>query len=360
MKKGWLVAVSLFLLPAGHAGAQNKLQHELLIFGSAEVARTPGVDEEEATDIEAEKVAADILFSLQSNSFRVFGEFLLTNHEADFERLQVGWEPSDHSVFWLGRFHQASSVWNHLHHHGQFVQTSISRPASEQWEDDGGIIPQHFLGLLWESGWRVGGSYRVKTALGAGLAPVITPDGLEPFDVVQPDASAHNLGVQARIAYQPNELEDTGVGLLFARNEIGAKDAPQSPLGPFDHVDQTVIGMFARGEWGPWKLQATGYHVANKLNGAEAAPSQDFFTGYVQVERDLPHGFELFARHENTTDASDDLYLQMFPKYVLRRTALGGRWQFARSHALTFEVANSDSRTESYPEYRLQWSAALL
>lgn len=359
MKKALLVAVSLLLLPASRAGAQNKLQHELLIFGSAEVARTPGVDEEEATDIEAEKVAADILFSLQSNSFKTFGEFLLTNHEADLERLQLGWEPSDHSVFWLGRFHQASSVWNHEHHHGQFLQTSISRPASEQWEDDGGVIPQHFLGLLWESDWRVGGTYRVKSALGAGLAPLITPDGLEPFDVLKPDASGHKLGGQARIAYQPNELEDTGVGLLFARNEIGAKDAPQSALGPFDHVDQTVIGLFLKGEWAPWKLQVTGYHVTSGLEGIPGAPHQSFFTGYAQVERDLPHGCELFARHENTADASESLYLQMFPKYVVRRTSLGFRWQFARSHALTLEVASSDSRSESYSEYRLQWSAAL-
>jgi hypothetical protein len=359
MRKTSLTMAGLLLLAAGTAGAQN-LQHELLIFGSAEVARTPGVDEETATDIEPEKVAADILFSLQSNSFKAFGEYLLTNHEADLERLQFGWEPSDHQVVWLGRFHQASSVWNHEHHHGQFLQTSVSRPASEQWEDDGGIIPQHFLGLLWESGWSIGGAYRLKSAIGAGLAPIITPKGLEPFDVLHADASGHKLGVQARIAYQPDEMQESGIGLLIGRNEIGAEHSPQSALGPFDHVDQTVIGLYAKGEWGPWKAQLTGYQVSASLEGIAGAPRQDFFTGYVQVERDLPKGFELFARHENTADATDNLYLQMFPKFVIRRSALGGRWQFARSHALTLEIATADSRNDSYMEYRLQWSAALL
>jgi len=353
--------VAFLLLLAGPASAQNQnLQHELLIFGSAEVARTPGVDTEEATDIEPERVAADILFSLQSNSFKAFGEFLLTNHEADLERLQFGWEPSDHSVLWLGRFHQASSVWNHEHHHGQFLQTSVSRPASEQWEDDGGIIPQHFLGLLWESDWQIDGKYKLKSALGAGLAPVITPDGMEPFDVLKPNANGRRYGVQARIAYQPKELEDTGIGLLIARNQIASQDSPQSALGPFDYIDQTVIGLFAKGEWGPWKAQFTGYQVSADFEGISSAPRQDFFTGYLQVERDLPKGFELYARHENTADATDNLYLQMFPKFVIRRTSLGGRWQFARSHALTVEVANTDSRNDSYMEYRLQWSAALL
>src|SRR6185295_15613878 len=241
MKTARLVAACLILFPAGRGIAGN-LQHELLVFGAAEVARTPGADEKE-TDVEAEKVAADVLFSLQSNSFKAFDEFLLTNHEADLERLQLGWEPSDHSVLWMGRFHQASSVWNHQHHHGQFLQTSVSRPACEEWEDEGGIIPQHFLGLLWESDWRLGGTYRLKSAIGAGLAPVITPDGMEPFDVLKPNASGHKLGAQARIAYQPHELQDTGVGLLIASNEIAAKDAPLSSLGTFDHIDQTVIGL---------------------------------------------------------------------------------------------------------------------
>jgi len=361
MKTAWLVAVGPLLLAAGNVTAQNapSLQHELLIFGSAELAHTPGLDEED-TGVEQEKVAADVLFSLQSNSFKAFGEYLLTNHEADLERIQVGWEPSDHSVFWLGRFHQASSVWNHEHHHGQFLQTSISRPASEEWEDEGGIIPQHFLGLLWESSWRVGGVYRLHSALGAGYAPLMTPDGLEPFDVLKANAKGRKLGVQARIAYQPNELEDTGIGLLFARNEIGTEGAPVSALGPFDHIDQTVAGVYAHGEWDKWKLQVTGYHVDTVIEGITGAPKQSFFTGYAQIERELPHGFEIFGRYENTADADENLYLQMIPTFVIRRTLLGGRWQFARSHALTLQIGRAESRSHEYSEFRLQWSAALL
>ena len=58
--------------------------------------------------------------------------------------------------------------------------------------------------------------------------------------------------------------------------------------------------------------------------------------------------------------ADESAYLQLFPKFVIRRTTLGARWQFARSHALTLEVSDSHSRTQSYNEFRLQWSAALL
>jgi len=344
---------------AGIAGAQD-MQHELLVFGSGEGASTTGADED-ATDVEEVKIAADVLFSLQHNSFKVFGEYLLTNHESDLERFQIGWEPTERSVVWLGRFHQASSVWNHEHHHGQFLQTSITRPASEEWEDEGGIIPQHFVGALWETSWRIGSGHPLHTAFGGGIAPIITADGLEPLDLLHPDASGHKFGAQARIAYLPHALEDTGVGLLYAHNEIGAENDSTVTPAPFDHIDQSVIGAYGKYESNKWKLSATGYQVSTWFEGPGIAhQSDDFFAGYAQVERAFAHGVEVFARHENTVHADESAYLQLFPKFVIRRTTLGARWQFARSHALTLEVSDSHSRTQSYNEFRLQWSAALL
>lgn len=359
MRIAWLVACTGLLLLPGLTRAQD-LQHELLVFGSAELARTSGVDEDETT-VDEEKIAADVLFSLQHNAFKVFGEYLLTNHESDLERFQVGWEPSERSVVWLGRFHQASSVWNHEHHHGQFLQTSVTRPASEEWEDEGGIIPQHFVGALWEASWRTGNTYGLHTAFGGGIAPVITDEGLEPFDLLQPNLSRHKVGAQARIAYQPHELQDTGVGLLYAHNEIATRAEGGRFLAQFDHVDQTVLGAYGRYESHDWKLQAAAYHVTTWFDGATIGyQHQSFLVGYAQVERDLPRGLELFGRYENTARASDSLYLQLFPKFVERRATLGARWQFARSHALSLEVSDSDSRTRNYREFRLQWSAALL
>jgi hypothetical protein len=358
MKTAWLFAFATVLVAAS-AGAQD-VQHELLVFGSGEIARTTGADED-ATEVDEEKIAADVLFSLQRDSFKVFGEYLLTNHESDLERFQVGWEPTEHSVLWFGRFHQASSVWNHEHHHGQFLQTSVTRPASEEWEDEGGIIPQHFVGTLWESSWRIGNGYPLHTAFGGGIAPILTEEGLEPFDLLHPDLSDHKFGAQARIAYLPHELNETGIGLLYAHNEIAAEGGSPATIAPFDHIDQSVIGAYVKYDSDRWKLTATGYYVSSWFEGAGTAPLRNnFFVGYGQLERDFAHGLEVFARHENSAHAGDSAYLELFPKFVLRRTTLGARWQFARSHAVTLEISDSTSRTRSYHEFRLQWSAALL
>ena len=51
----------------------------------------------------------------------------------------------------FGRFHQPGSAWNNELHHGHYLQTAITRPAIEAWEDEEGLIPQHLVGTLLES-----------------------------------------------------------------------------------------------------------------------------------------------------------------------------------------------------------------
>jgi hypothetical protein len=252
-------------------------------------------------------------------------------------------------------------VWNHEHHHGQFLQTSITRPSAEEWEDEGGIIPQHFVGLLAESSWHAGAHGGVRAAFGGGIAPVITPEGLEPFDLLEPNIRRHKLGFQARLAWLPDELEDAGVGVVFAHNEIAWRDVPDAPANIFDHIDQTVMGVYANLEAHDWKVHAAAYRVQADMSehgGSDAR--NDFLTGYLQVERSLSYGLEVFLRHENTADVESSGYLALFPNFVARRNSVGARWQFAREHALSIQVGDSHTLHDRYHEFRLQWSAALL
>jgi hypothetical protein len=352
-----VLLAGLAIIPA--LGAAEPLQRELLVFGSGEAAQTSGADTD--VDVDHARIAADVLFSLQKGRTKFFGEYLLANHEHDLERLQIGWEPTDRSVIWFGRFHQASSVWNHEHHHGQYLQTSITRPAAEDWEDEGGIIPQHFLGVLTESSWHTGSRSGLRVALGGGIAPVITPDGLEPVDLLEPNLNRHKLGFQARIAWMPDELEETGFGLLFAHNEIAWRGPDDARPVSFDHIDQTVFGLYVNLETSKWKVHAAAYRVQASMDEHGGPPPRnDFLTGYVQVDRALSPSLEAFVRHEDTADTEDSGYLALFPNFVTWRTSAGLRWQLARQHALSLQVGDSHTRRDGYREYRLQWSAALL
>lgn len=358
MKRRPSIAIALLCALAPILGVAADSQHELLIFGSAEIARTSGLDVPD-TDIDDEKVSADLLYSVQRGRLRLFGEYLLTNHEADLERFQIGWEPSDRTVLWLGRFHQASSVWNHEHHHGQFLQTSITRPAIEEWEDEEGIIPQHFFGLLAESSWHLPGGHGLRTAFGGGAAPSLTARGLEPIDVFEMNFDRHQVGFQARVTFLPQELEYSGIGALYAHNELNWTGAPSVALPTLDHMDQTVVGLYTNYERAPWKLNGAAYRVSTRLIGVAGNPLQHFLVGYAQLERTLPRNLAVFARREDSANTRDADYLTLFPDFVLQRSTLGARWEIARQHALTLQIAESRTRLDRYREFRLQWSAAL-
>src|SRR5712671_4347155 len=123
----------------------DPFKYEFLLLPSAQFIGT--FDRHAAsTQIHDEVVQADTLLTLQEGPIKLFSEYLLSDHEGDLERLQLGWQLSDETILWIGRFHQPTSVWNHDHHHGQYLQTSITRPAIDEWEDLGGVLPQHFTG----------------------------------------------------------------------------------------------------------------------------------------------------------------------------------------------------------------------
>src|SRR5262249_53135937 len=65
----------------------------------------------------------------------------------DVERLLVRYTRSDRLRIAAGRGHAALGYWNDAYHHGALLQPTIARPQGLRFEDDGGILPVHFVGV---------------------------------------------------------------------------------------------------------------------------------------------------------------------------------------------------------------------
>lgn len=335
----------------------DPLQHEFLLLPSAEAV---GTFDRHApvTRIVDEVLKADTLFSLETGPFKLFGEYLLSDHEGDLERFQLGWQMSDDTVIWIGRYHQPTSVWNHDHHHGQYLQTSISRPSIDEWEDLGGVLPQHFTGMLIESS-RPAFGWRLRTAFGAGIAPQLTADGLEPFDLVHPDSDHHRLGYQARASLHPDELTETGYGLLAAQDAMPTVGLLPPALLGLQYVDLRLLGAFATYAGTTWKVSATVYHAQAQLHYTGSLVNDNFEVGYVEIERRLPFDLTGFARWEDARAAAGSAYLKLFEEFARSRHVIGLRWDFAQAQALTTQLTDSHTLSGRFSDIRLQWSAAL-
>ena len=64
---------------------------------------------------------------------------------ADVEQVQIRWR-TRRGVLEVGRMHTDIDFWNRAYHHGLWLQTPIERPRALRFEDDGGIIPVHWVG----------------------------------------------------------------------------------------------------------------------------------------------------------------------------------------------------------------------
>ena len=111
--------------------------HEFLFFPSVDGLYTFS-ESDSSVDESSANAALDLLYGYSGDRFRFLGEFLWSSDEAEFERLQAGIRVSENVSIWGGRFHSPAKFWTSEYHHGQYLQTSITRPALEEWEDDGG------------------------------------------------------------------------------------------------------------------------------------------------------------------------------------------------------------------------------
>lgn len=305
-----------------------------------------------------ESLTADILYTHSRGRFRVLAETEVSTDDHEIERLQLGWEVGADSLIWAGRFHQPSSAWNTEHHHGQYLQTAITRPNIEHWEDEGGLLPQHIAGVLAETRASVGDSAGIAIAVGGGVAPVIAAGALDPVRILHSNSVGHRGSWSGRVAFLPELLGEDSIGVVYAHHQVAVLDPTIAALFNADGVTLNVAGLFGKLARNDWRLQASLYHVDARLG---AGTSRDSFTaGYLQAERELPHRLTAFARLENSVDASGSRYVQFqAAEFELRRALAGLRWDFARRQALTLEAGHAATLGSRFSELRLQWSGVL-
>jgi hypothetical protein len=308
-------------------------------------------------------IDVDVVFALTHQQFRMFGEYFITPGEHDLERFQVGYEVVPDTVVWLGRFHQPGSAWDTEHHHGRYLQTAITRPSIENWEDEDGLIPQHITGVLVESRRQFGAKAGVQFSAGAGAAPVIEPEHNEPINLVGNNPGRHGVSLTGRLAYLPDYVETSSTGFLFGHDQLFASREAASRVIRSNHVVLTIYGAYLDWSLGEWRIIGTGYYVNVELD--RPSPDGSFISGYVQAERQFPYQLTAFARVEDSARMQRLRYVTQLDQdtkdidITIRRQTGGLRWDFARRQALTVEVGHEASLSQHGNEVRLQWSAAI-
>jgi hypothetical protein len=224
-------------------------------------------------------------------------------------------------------------LWNTSFHHGANLQTSLSRPRFVEFEDKGGIIPAHSVGL-WASG---------KARLGPGK---ITYDGYLSngprirdrhlnFNAFTDDNSGKMLG--GSLGYEPAGLFS---GLTAGVHGFGSTVNAYSSSGLV--LNQTKLRMTG-GYFGydadDWEAIGEYYRFANSdmVGGAKHGSNAWF----IHVGR-MFGALTPYVRYERTALAADDAYFssQRVGRSYKRATA-GARYALDAKSSLKLEVSET-------------------
>ena len=99
-----------------------------------------------------------------------------TGFNAEVERTIIRFEQNDYFKLSFGRFHTPINYWNTAFHHGQWLQSTVSRPEMTQF--GGSFIPVHFVGALVEGALPASGlNLNYNFGVGNGRGSVISRGG---------------------------------------------------------------------------------------------------------------------------------------------------------------------------------------
>jgi hypothetical protein len=281
------------------------------------------------------------LSSALSPKVTVFGELTLTarndagtgtppaaGFNAEVERVIIRYDLNDYFKLSFGRYHTPINYWNTAFHHGQWLQTSISRPEMTQF--GGSFIPVHFVGTLVEGEVPASGlNLNYNFGLGNGRAAVISRPG--DFGDVN-----NNRAWLANVFVKPDQLYGLQVGGSVYHDELNPVVAPaarewiQSAHLVWHKETPELIAEFANVTHQP-------------IQGGVTSNSQAF---YVQTAYRLPFGQKLwkpyFRIEQIHVPKSDPIFRSVVPTFT--GTTIGLRYDISSFAAFKWEYRHYDRR----------------
>ena len=273
----------------------------------------------------------------------------------DLERLQFGYTFSDAATLWAGRFHTPYGFWNTAFHHGQQIQTAASRPRFIEFEDKGGILPAHAVGLLASGSVRAGpGRLQYDAYLANGNRIL---DGVLDFNAFKDDNGNKLVGGNLRYSFG-GALEGLTLGAHGFTQRVGEYDKDNTLLG-LSKVSMT--GLFAVIDRNDWEVIGEYYRFRNKdlLGGSGTHAS---WAGFAQAGYNVTDHWTPYMRYEKAVlDQGDNYFAAQESGRSYARAVLGLRYNLNANSAVKLEFdrvrqTQKDASTAQANEAKLQFA----
>lgn len=311
--------------------------------------------------------------SLQNGAFAVgqldlFSSHSLTNHldalmevvieasggetEIDPERIEIGYSFGDWLDLRLGRFHLPMGYYNNMFHHGRILDATIHRPLIIEFEDEGGIIPGHGVGL-WARGSIQDTPAVIKYSIGLVNGQKINTDKKELEINIGADDNK-NKAIFANLAV---ELEN---GFGFGTSAYSAKVNGYSVAGGTTAVidaNQLIAGFNIYYDVLPLNIMFELYSMLDK--DVLVSPSIDYTAAgyFIQAAYEFGQKYRPYIRYDNITPQSNDPYIgSISGTDDTFAFTYGLRYNIAAESCIKAESISKTKGNDSITTFGLQWA----
>jgi hypothetical protein len=292
----------------------------------------------------------DLFFASQiSDRWSFLGETLFEfepngENVLDVERLLIQFDYAEWLRISAGRGHLPLGFWNQRYHHGTFLQTTVDRPLVYRFEDDGGLLPIHFVGVELAGDIELPGSYlsyAVNVANGRGREA----------DHVQLIEDRNDSKMWSLLfTLHPTAEEGVGLGANIVRDRIPSNAAAGRPFG----VDETIVGAHAFFIRPNWEVILEGFWIDHE--GDSVAPDFNHWGGFAQLSYSFGR-LRPYYRFDFTDIARGDTFFAGLSEDLDQHT-LGLRFDFNKFVASKFEYRRLRFDDEDANEAAAQLSFA--
>jgi hypothetical protein len=182
-----------------------------------------------------------------------------TNNEfgIDIERYQLTYRFNDYFSASAGRFHTAIGYYNTAYHHGNWFSNAEGRPIMYLFEDSGGILPVHTVGVSMTGLIPQSGRLGLHWIAEVGNGRSSNPAAVEP---VQNFYSDHNYKATNFAAYiRPDWLQGLQIGGSFYHDRL----APPGVVPVSQNIPSAYVVYITR----TWEFMTEAVLLSNRLVG---------------------------------------------------------------------------------------------
>lgn len=255
------------------------------------------------------------------------------NLSTDLERIEFGYTLSDNATLWAGRFHTPYGYWNTAFHHGAQMQTAVTRPRFIEFEDSGGILPAHGVGVQLSGNAKAGAGKVGYDAYVANGDRIL--DRTLDINAVGDNDSDKMVGGNVRYSFGPGALSGLTVGAHALSERVAGFDAKSALLS---NTRVNVVGGYAVYDENDWEVIAEYYHFRNKdlLAGSGVHASN---AAFAQVGHLLTGRWTPYLRLERASlDQSDPYFAGLDYGRSYTRQVAGLRYDVTPNAALKLEL----------------------